>query len=152
MKDLHYFAESFRKLLNIETEPEFWDVEKGHVKRFAQAIGDTNPLWYDEEYARNTRYGGVIAPPFFLIDVGLVKLVDKLVEMCPSLANINAGTEVEYYKPMRVGDRIKTVARLVDVQEKTGKSGPLILLTLEVRYINQEDELVAKCRNIFIRR
>lgn len=152
MVDMKLAADNFRKLLGIEAEPEFWDVEKGHIKRFAQAIGDENPIYYDEEYAKKTRYGGIIAPPLFLIDTGLVKFVDKLVAMCPDLANINGSTEIEFYRPMMIGDRIKTVAKLVDVEEKVGKSGPMILLTIEVTYTNQRQELVAKCRNIFIRR
>lgn len=152
MVDMKLAADNFRKLLGIDTEPEFWDVEKGDIKRFAQAIGDENPLYHDDEYAKKTRYGGIIAPPFFLIDAGLVKLVDRLVAMCPELANINGSTEIEFYRPMMVGDRIKTIAKLANVEEKIGKSGPMILLTIEVTYTNQREELVAKCRNIFIRR
>ncbi len=152
MVDMRSIAENFKKLVGIEAEPEFWDVEKGHIKRFAQAIGDENPIYYDEEYAKKTRYGGIVAPPFFLIDAGLVKLVDRLVAMCPELANINGSTEIEFYRPMMVGDRIKTVAKLADVEEKVGKSGPMIFLTIEVTYTNQRQEIVAKCRNIFIRR
>lgn len=152
MVDMRSIAENFKKLVGIEAEPEFWDVEKGHIKRFAQAIGDENPIYYDEEYAKKTRYGGIVAPPFFLIDAGLVKLVDRLVAMCPELANINGSTEIEFYRPMMVGDRIKTVAKLADVEEKVGKSGHMIFLTIEVTYTNQRQEIVAKCRNIFIRR
>lgn len=152
MVDMRSIAENFKKLVGIEAEPEFWDVEKGHIKRFAQAIGDENPIYYDEEYAKKTRYGGIVAPPFFLIDAGLVKLVDRLVAMCPELANINGSTEIEFYRPMMVADRIKTVAKLADVEEKVGKSGPMIFLTIEVTYTNQRQEIVAKCRNIFIRR
>jgi len=152
MGDIKLAAENFRKLLGIEAEPEYWDVEKGHIKRFAQAIGDENPLYHDEDYAKKTRYGEIIAPPFFLIDAGLVKLVDRLVEMAPELANINGSTEIEFYQPMKVGDRIKTVAKLANVEEKIGKSGPMIFLTIEVTYTNQRQEIVAKCRNIFIRR
>ena len=34
---------------------------------FASAIGETNKIYYDEEYARKTPLGGVIAPPSFPI-------------------------------------------------------------------------------------
>ena len=119
----------------------------------ARAIGDPNPLWQDEEYARETRYEGIIGPPLYLIDAGLVKFVDQLLEMeCPLEANINGGTEIEYYMPMKVGDTITTVAKLADVKEKAGKSGPLLFLMVEVTYTNQRGELVATCRNTFIRR
>ena len=152
MSEMISIAEDFLKLIGVEAEPEFWEVEKGHIRRFAQAIGDPNPLWQDEEYASKTRYGGIIAPPFFLIDAGLVKFVDRLVDMCPHKANINGGTEIEFYGPMKVGDTISTVAKLSEVKERTGKSGMMIFLTVEVTYSNQKGELVARCRNTFIRR
>lgn len=152
MSETSSIAKEFVKLIGVEAKPEFWEVEKGHIRRFAQAIGDPNPLWRDEEYVGKTRYGGIIAPPFFLIDAGLVKFVDRLVDMCPQKANINGGTEIDFYRPMKVGDTIETVAKLSEVKERTGKSGPMIFLTVEVTYSNQKGELVARCRNTFIRR
>ena len=40
-------------------------IEKGHIMMFARAIGDENPIYYDEEYAQD-RLGGIIAPPTFI--------------------------------------------------------------------------------------
>ncbi len=42
-------------------------VERGAVRKFAQAIGDDNPLYYDEDAAQQSRYGRLIAPPTFPI-------------------------------------------------------------------------------------
>src|SRR6476469_7924704 len=36
------------------------------ILRFAEGIGDDNPLWTDEAYAASTSYGGIIAPPSFI--------------------------------------------------------------------------------------
>ena len=152
MNQVSSLTREFMNLIGVEAEPEFWEVEKGHIRRFAQAIGDSNPLWQDEEYARKTRYGGIIAPPLYLNDAGLVRFVDRLVDMCPDKANINGGTDLEYYGLMRPGDTIRTVAKLAEVKEKTGKTGVMIFLTVEVTYTNQKGELVARCRNTFIRR
>jgi acyl dehydratase len=145
-------VETFAKLVGKEMEPEVWEAGKEHIKWFAQAIGDPNPLWQDKAYAEKSRYKKIIGPPLYLIDVGLVKLVDRLVNMAPLKANINGGTELEYFRPIAAGDTITTVAKLADVQEKKGKTGSLILLVVEVTYKNQRGELVAKCRNTFIRR
>lgn len=41
-------------------------VEYGHVLMFARSIGDTNPIYSDPEYAKNTELGGIIAPPTFV--------------------------------------------------------------------------------------
>ena len=40
-------------------------IEKGHIMMFARAIGDENPIYYDEEYAQD-KLGGIIAPPTFI--------------------------------------------------------------------------------------
>ena len=40
-------------------------IEKGHIMMFARAIGDENPIYSDEEYARD-KLGGIIAPPTFI--------------------------------------------------------------------------------------
>ena len=153
MNDESIVTEELKNMIGKEAEPEFWEIEKGQIKRLAQAVGDPNPLWQDEDYARQSRYGTIIGSPTFMIDNGLVKFVDKLCEMFPLLANINGGTEIEYYEPMKPGDIIKTVAMLSDAQEKLDKKGNrLLFLYVEVSYTNQDGVLVAKCRNIFIRR
>jgi acyl dehydratase len=144
--------EEFKKLVGKEMEPEVWEAGSEHIKWFAQAIGDPNPLWQDKAYAEKSRYKKIIGPPMFLIDVGLVKLVDRLVDMAPLKANINGGTEIEYFRPIAAGDTITTVPKLAEVQEKEGKTGSLIFLVVEVAYRNQRGEPVAIVRNTFVRR
>jgi len=36
------------------------------IRNFALGIGDPNPLWLDEGYARFTSHGCLLAPPSFL--------------------------------------------------------------------------------------
>lgn len=40
-------------------------VEASHILMFARAIGDTNPIYYDADYAAGTEVGSIIAPPTF---------------------------------------------------------------------------------------
>ena len=41
-------------------------VESGHVMMFARSIGDANDIYYDEDYAKSTDQGAIIAPPTFV--------------------------------------------------------------------------------------
>ncbi|MGH8994473.1 MAG: FAS1-like dehydratase domain-containing protein [Acidimicrobiales bacterium] len=41
-------------------------VEAGHIMMFARSVGDPNPVYYDEEAAKKTEVGGIIAPPTFV--------------------------------------------------------------------------------------
>ena len=145
--------EKLKNMVGVEAEPEVFEVEKGHVKRFAQAIGDPNPLWQDEEYARQSRYGSIIAPPTFLQDEGTIKFADNLMEIInPVRGFLNGGMEVECYKPMRPGDIITTRAKLGDIYEKQGKIGKMLFMVVEVSYTNQQGELAVIGRHTFIRR
>lgn len=145
--------EKIKSMLGVEAEPEVFEVEKGHIKRFAQAVGDPNPLWQDEKYACQSRYGSIIAPPTFLQDEGTIKFADNLMEIVnPARGFLNGGMEVECYKPMRPGDIITTRAKLGDIYEKKGKMGKMLFMVVEVSYTNQQRELVAIGRHTFIRR
>ena len=37
--------------------------------KFADGIGDPNPLWRNDEYAKKTRFGSIIAPPSWVFSV-----------------------------------------------------------------------------------
>lgn len=39
------------------------EVTTDEIRRYARMIGSENPLYLDEVYARNSRWGGPIAPP-----------------------------------------------------------------------------------------
>ncbi len=43
--------EELKSKIGVEWPPLVYEIEKGMLRRFAQAVGDPNPLWQDEEYA-----------------------------------------------------------------------------------------------------
>jgi 3-methylfumaryl-CoA hydratase len=53
------------------------------------------------------------------------------------------GNEIEFFHPIRIGDRITRVSKIADIYEKQGRSGPLVFTIIEHRYTNQEGNLVA---------
>lgn len=44
-------------------EFSWWIIEKEELRRFNQALMDPDPRFWDEEFAKSTRYGEVITPP-----------------------------------------------------------------------------------------
>ena len=57
-----------RAMIGAESEPVTgYPVSEHEIRRYAYAVDDLNPLWTDPEYARNTRHGGIVAPPLFHI-------------------------------------------------------------------------------------
>ena len=45
---------------------EKFPVEASHILMFARSVGDYNEIYADEEYAKTTEPGSVIAPPTFV--------------------------------------------------------------------------------------
>ncbi len=137
-------VEELRQLIGRQGEPVVVEVERGMLRRIAEAIEDPNPLWQDEEFARRTRFGGVIAPPAFFFTAftsGAYVPVPK-----PSERVVAGGGEWEFYLPVRPGDVITTTSRFAGVLKK--KKG--VLLVFEFTHRNQKDELVGQSRTSLI--
>src|SRR3989338_2643949 len=56
-------SEELARFIGKPEDVRVFEAGKEVIRRFADAVGDRNPLYYDEEYARNSRYGSIIAPP-----------------------------------------------------------------------------------------
>src|SRR5689334_22289720 len=62
--------EEARRQIRTAGVARTYEVERGAIRRFAEAIGDSSPLFNDEAAARRTRFGGMIAPPTFCRSLG----------------------------------------------------------------------------------
>jgi acyl dehydratase len=111
------------------------------ILRFAEGIGDDNPLWTDEAYAASTPFGEIIAPPSFIF-----ACLGSIQVGWPGLGGFHAETRMSFNKPIRIGDKI-TATVIFD-----GYDGPIadsnfggrrIKDYLRQEYRNQDDELVA---------
>jgi hypothetical protein len=132
-------VERLRARIGIDAAPTEAVVEAGHVKRFAEAIGDPNPRWTKE------------APPTFLVALAPVSLHLAEAEEYGK-GWLNGGNRFEYFAPARIGDRITATGRVADVYEKPGSSGSLLFIIFETDYVNQDQTLVARLRGTAIRR
>ena len=132
-----------KALLEMSLPPVIMDVEKGHIRRFAEAIGDTNPLWVDEAE------GGVIAPPTFLRM--MITEAPTPPQLAPFSQMLDGGSDWTYMEPVKPGDVITAVTRFASVNQRNIAVGPAVFLVLETDYTNQDGVAVAKQRNTLIR-
>jgi acyl dehydratase len=151
-------TDSIKALIGVWAEPVVLEVERGAIARYADAIEDPNPLYRDEEYAKNSKYGGIIAPPGFFgwpvgggdIEAGMGRVVGAVAES-GMLRILDGGIELNFYIPVRAGDTLVTYGRLADAREKETKSqGTMLFLILENKYLNQNGALVAVARQTLI--
>ena len=118
------------------------------ILKFADGIGDTNPLWRDIEYAAESRYGTIIAPPSWVFSV-----FSGVQFGWRGLGGFHNATEVEFYRPVRRNDKI------IPECTYTGFEGPkassfaesMVIDWYENRYFNQRNELVSKANWSVIR-
>lgn len=103
-------------------------VEKAAVRKFAEAIGDPNPLYVDEEAAKKSRYGGLIAPPTFprTFEYGEVEGMGA-----PGQGFVHGEHRVRYERPLFVGEEVSCYAEVKDYYEKEGREGTLGFLISE---------------------
>lgn len=148
-------TDEIRSWVGREAPPWTIEVTRRDVTRFAVATDDLNPLYLDEEKAKNSRYGGLIAPPLFYM-APLTEPVPETelrpdglpfegkfpVPPTPLPRLLDGGTEVEFLQPVRVGDVLTGRSKITDIYQKNGRSGPLIFVQRETTFTNQRGELV----------
>ena len=160
---------------------ECWgEVDKEYLRRFTQAVMDPDPRYWDEEFARSTRYGEIIAPPIMVSymsgrlspshgdpvtrafqdnpqsdGIGGVRREGELPPIPTGLVRIlNAGNELEIYKYPSIGDSIYFQNKYADIRERAGRDGtsPFLIVTRETTFRNQKGEVLCITRASTIRR
>ena len=145
-----FLTEEMRQqAIGVESAPQTMVVEKGAIIKFALAIGDDNPLYNDEVAARETRFGGLVAPPTFLRSA--VSARPDLPFDAPFERVLDGGSDWEYFVPVRPGDHITSVSRIEDINERNGSIGLLLISTIVITYSNQFGQVVATQTSISIR-
>ncbi|MBE3603822.1 MaoC family dehydratase N-terminal domain-containing protein [bacterium] len=145
-----YVTEEAKKQIGKAGEARTIEVERGAIRRFAEAIGDPNPLFNNEAEARRTRFGGMIAPPTFCRSLSAA-IPDVKLDMGESFRGLDGGSDWEYFEPIRPGDRITVQTKIADLRESTGRLGTMVFITTETSYTNQFGQLCALQRSTAIR-
>lgn len=147
-------TDEMRSLIGVESEPSVYEIEKEPIRRWAEAVGDPNPLYHDEEYARKSQYGGIIAPPGFLGNYAYPVKVGKPPPRVksPFWRGLAGGNEYEFFKSVRAGEVLMVTTKLADLYERQGRPGigRMLFQVMEITYRNQQGEVVAKAQHTSI--
>ncbi len=134
------------------------EVNQAMIRHWCEAMEDGNPMYTDEEYAKASKHGGIIAPPqmaqAWTIPVlwpkrdaapdPLAKSVDMMNE-AGYFGVVATTTTQEYFKPVKIGDKLSYTIALIKVSdEKTTRMGTGCFITAEYTYKNQNGEVVCK--------
>ena len=160
-------TDEMRSWIGKELESYTVEIEKEPIRRWAEAIGDPNPIFHDQEYAKKTRHGGLIAPPGMISNYGFA-LEGHTTRMggsrgapagggrrtfaMPFKLILNGGNDVEYVRPVKAGDVLRATNRIADLSERQGRPGigRMLMYTTETVFMDARGQVVAKARNNLI--
>jgi hypothetical protein len=147
-------------------------VEAGAIVLFARAVGETNPIYFDADYAAQTEVGGVIAPPTF-VQSGAQFDPDYPLRPKPGQpwmgsgrnatglaaapgggsggGGLHAEQEFTYHRHLRPGDVLTASGKPGSTWEKEGRSGKLVFSESITEYHDQHGELVITARSVGVR-
>jgi len=121
--------ETFKSLAGRELKPSSWmEINQDRVNQFADATEDHQFIHLDAERAAKTPFGGTIAHGYLTLSL-LVHLNAEHAVLPEGLTMvINYGSDkVRFLSPVRVGSRIRSHQRIVEITEKT--SGMFLVKT-----------------------
>ena len=156
-------------------KPAHLPLERDTLRRFAQAIMDPDPAYYDERHAAGTPYKTVVAPPLYpvhafrtppyapdpLVSVqqdpdadgtagndGVFFGLEPIVS--PFKRLLNGGNEIEFFRNLAVGERCVAQAHYANVVLKDGKSGQMLLVDIETEFRTEAGEVLLVNRQTLI--
>jgi len=125
--------------------PHSVEVERGKLLFFARTIGETHPVFVDEEAARAAGLSGLAAPPTyaFSLELDQPKPFAVLEALGVRLDRILHGTQrFIYHAPICAGDRITLQSVVEDIYEKKG--GAMGFIVIRTMATNQRGEIVVE--------
>jgi acyl dehydratase len=141
------------------------EVNRRDWQRWAAAVGDHNPLWFDAGFARANGYRDVICPPLYLqyAVLGVTALsglrpdgssgaVSGGLAFPKAPRRMAGGESSAFHLPAYHRDEISMVRTIETIDQKHGRSGDFVLVTWRTVYRNQHDEVVAEATTSMIAR
>ena len=127
-----------RSLIGAESAEVLFEVERGAIRKFAEALRDTTPA-----YA-----GGEVAPPTFptTFRIAIPRLSFEQARV------LHGQQEYRYERPIRAGDRLRCKTRVVDVYEREGRLGAMTFLVTETQGSDESGRPVFTARSTAILR
>jgi len=140
-----------RRHIGHQLPPFQVEVEKGRLRFFAKATGQTDPVYIDESAARDAGHRGLPVPPTFLFCLEMESpnpaAIRELLGMdYRSLLHGEQG--FSYHAMAYAGDTLTFRQHIEDIYDK--KNGALEFVVRKTRVSNQRDELVAELRCVTV--
>lgn len=125
------------------------EVERGAIRRFAESIGDLNPIYFEAEHARASGFKAIAAPPSFPITFSAGADYRELLGV-PGKNLLLAEFTVEYDRAIVAGDRLLVSSRVTEAHERPGPAGRVEVAVVEEEGRDENGQVVYRARRTFI--
>ena len=139
-----------RSVVGVDADVGSVEITREVIANFCTALGESNPLYTDEEAAARGPHGSLTAPPAILISLGFQQGADPKVQF--GNATFVGGHHLDVHEPIRLGDTISAKARIKEVFPKTGRTGTMVFVVRQVQYTNQHGRPVATAEMSMVHR
>ena len=154
-------TEELRSWIGREAHyPAREELGRASIRYFALAMGDDNPLYVDDAYARRAGYPSVIAPPTLVCETCQYAhrapnadgyLGHEWPLPLPASRLVRAGNDYEFMRPVLPSDHISVTWTLESIVEKSfSKGGTQLFVTSVARYRDAVGEIVAVNRETVV--
>ena len=134
-----------KSLINKTYPPIIFDIEKQRVKFFSKATGQTDPVYFDEDIAKEKGFPSLLAPPTFLTTVSHEQKnpYQYLHDLSINMKNVlHAGQSYKYHDLVFAGDQITMESKIKNMYDK--KNGSLQFIEFESIFLNQNKKLTVE--------
>ncbi|MFO0596868.1 MAG: MaoC family dehydratase N-terminal domain-containing protein [Myxococcaceae bacterium] len=138
-----------RNAVGRTTPPTLNEVEKGAVRRFAEALGDYNPAYFDLDYARASGFAGIVVPPSFPLTFNSGTDLRELLGV-PARHLLLAEWSVDFERPVIAGDRLLMTSKVAEVGERPSPAGRVEVAVIEDEGRDENGQLVLKVRRTYV--
>ena len=159
-------AEHFQSLVGTKTEKYLGEITPLLIQRYALAVGDKNPLYFDKSFAQQHGYPDIIAPPNLLASViewgvgvdeeflhrdGMPQ-VGFLPSHFKGIKIMGGGEEKTFYRPVVAGTKVTLTNEITETYTKQGSKGLMAFLVETNTYRDQDDNVLCVCKRTTIAR
>jgi acyl dehydratase len=139
-----------RNAIGRESKPAINEVEKGAIRRFAEALGETNPIYFEEAAARAAGYRSVVAPPTFPTTLRAGSDLRENLMLSPGKHLLQAEQNIEYARPIVAGDKLTVTSKVADISQRSTPSGLTDVVIIEDEGRDDAGELVYRSRALWV--
>jgi acyl dehydratase len=161
-------AETFRSYIGVAAHETLGELTAPLIRRYARAIGEEDPLYYDTEFARSVGLPDIMAPLNLIASVVCWDEGSSEAGLRPDgteadghhlpgvptsgVRVMGGGEEMQFHGPACAGMRIELTTHLESVDERETRSGLMLILRYRNNYTDQDGNPITTTRRTVLLR